>query len=541
MSSLIGRVVLGRYRILCLLGRGGMGEVYLARSEGAAGFFKPVVVKRVLAEHADNKDIIGMLQREARIMSTLRHPNIVSVLDFGQDRSDQILVIEYVHGFHLGRWRRWTVQKERPFPVERAVQIALEVLAALEHAHTARGPDASPLGIVHRDVSPANVLIDAEGTVKLADFGVARMEGEHTVLDGSQPTVKGKFPYIAPELFEGVAANAATDVYSAAVVLDEVLRGVNAFKTGQMSETVGRVLSYVPDPLDTVRDDVSSELADIVSRAIDKDPRHRYASAAELAAALRSVREGTEDDAKRELASAARRDFFHPSIGPDLDLPSLASLEELWHGPAPPEPAEEPIVVERRLSSPPTVPAWRPTAGRFTLLALAGLGVAGIAAVAIWFFTRPAELDTGGRQLFVVVDRTASDAGAPASPVTHEEPDAGAIEARSDEPATPDAGRAGVNVRPRPRSVEAPFRSRSTEISRCFSTHVRELEGSPEIVVHFVVRADGSVERAAMTPAELGGTALGRCILGVATSTRFAPNESAVSFRVPLGARRVGG
>ncbi len=148
-----GRIVLGRYRVLCMIARGGMGEVYLARSEGALGFHKPVVIKRVLAEHARNEAIVDLFRREARVMSNLRHPNIVSVLDFGEDRGDHLLVIEYVHGFHLGRWMRWT-STHGGFPVERAVQITLEVLAALESAHSARAADGASLGIVHRDVSP---------------------------------------------------------------------------------------------------------------------------------------------------------------------------------------------------------------------------------------------------------------------------------------------------------------------------------------------------------------------------------------------------
>lgn len=531
-----------------------MGEVYLARSEGAAGFHRPVVVKRVLSQHATDAMIVGLFQREARIMSTLRHPNIVSVLDFGKDASDHVMVIEYVHGLHLGRWLAWLTRRAEAFPVERALQIMLDVLAALEHAHQAQASDGTPLGIVHRDISPANVLIDVEGTVKLADFGIASMEGEHTVVDADQPAVKGKFPYLPPEILLGDRATPLSDVYAAGVVLDELLRGRNAFRTGQATETLGRVLEHVPPLLDTVRADVSAELARVVARAIQKKVERRYATSAELAAALRAVRAASPDDARNELAAAARRDFHDPAMAEALGLPELDELETLWHGPVPTIDSVRPAGPSSRPPSiRPTVPARRGGApARRPWLAISALVVVlGALAVGVTYaLTRSPDLDTGGGPLFVVVDRTERGDGGPSGAR-----DAGgralslgvAADAGDDRtgtgaggPASSPVGEATAPSRPAARSVEAPFRARAAEISACFAAHVEEIEGSAEVVVHFSVRADGTVEAATIAPAEVGGTALGHCIVGVAESTRFASGGTPVSFRVPLGARRVG-
>ena len=252
----------------------------------------PVVVKRVLSAFADNESIVGMFKREARIMSNLRHPGIVSVLDFGRDGADYLLVLEYVHGFHVGRWARWLRGRGERFPVGRAVQVVLQTLDALEYAHAVRDADDRPLEVVHRDVSPSNVLIDVDGHVKLADFGVARMYGEQTEWQSGQgrtTTVKGKFPYLAPELFAGATPRAASDVYAAAVVLDELLRGRNVFNAENPQLTIARVIQHAPERLDVFRDDVPSALAAVLSRALSKAPTERLASAGDLAAALREV------------------------------------------------------------------------------------------------------------------------------------------------------------------------------------------------------------------------------------------------------------
>lgn len=538
-GDLVGRIVLSRYRVLCLLARGGMGEVYLARNEGASGFHRPVVVKRVLAEHASNPTIVGLFRREARVMSSLREPHIVSVLDFAEDHGDHLMAIEYVHGFHLGRWLKWTAMR-RPFPVERAIEIVLGVLAALAHAHAATGPDGASLGIVHRDVSPANVLIDVGGMVKLADFGVARMQGEHTEVADGEVAVRGKFPYLAPELFDATAATPGTDTYAAAVLLDEILRGVNAFRGAKVTDTITRVARMVPPSLDKVRGEVSPELARVVAKAIAKKPADRFASAVELAAALREVRSTSADEAKAELASAARADFLDPEMARELGVPQLSELEALWHGPVP---TSFTTRAPKRVSEDdPTLAARatpRPRRGPVSHVIGITAAIAVPAAIAIAYIATQSPSIDDAAPVVIAIDRasahTAADAGAAHAPV-----DAALASLATAPAATAIAPEARSGRAPRA-AIEAPFRARSAQISRCFTDHVQSLEGTPELDVHFEIGVDGSVERATLTPAAVSSTTLGACLLDVARTTHFAAQPAPVSFHVPLGARRVGG
>jgi serine/threonine protein kinase len=338
----IGRVVLGRYRIVHGLARGGMGEIYLARSEGAAGFAKPVVIKRILSEFTTEDTVVQMFKREARIMSNLQHPGIVSVLDFGYEEGSYFMVLEYVHGLHAGRWRKFVTQTQQEFPVERAIQIAVCILEALHYAHTVKGPDGRELKIIHRDVSPSNVLIDVDGHVKLADFGIARMAtndaGEWKTSD---LTVKGKFPYLPPEIFAGDQPAPHTDVYAVAVVLHEMIAGANEFRADSASATVGKVLSHVPRRLDELRSDVSAAVADVVAKGLAKKPSERWTTAQEMAQALRKARDFDSDEAVNEIAEAARRDFNDPRVVTVLGIEELASLEKAWRASAPKVPKPE--------------------------------------------------------------------------------------------------------------------------------------------------------------------------------------------------------
>lgn len=363
----IGRVVLGRYRIVYGLARGGMGEIYLARSEGAAGFAKPVVIKRILSEFTTEDTVVQMFKREARIMSNLQHPGIVSVLDFGYEEGSYFMVLEYVHGLHAGRWRKFVTQTQQEFPVERAVTIAIAILEALHYAHTVKGPDGRELQIIHRDVSPSNVLIDVDGHVKLADFGIARMAtndaGEWKTSD---LTVKGKFPYLPPEIFAGDQPAPTTDIYAVAVVLHEIIQGQNEFRADSASATVGKVLSHVPKRLTEVRSDVSEAIADAVAKGLAKKPQDRWTTAQEFAQALRKAREFDSDEAANEIGESARRDFNDPRVVTVLGIEELATLERAWRASAPrvpkPEGSDVDIDIPLFASTRPPAPSGAPPA-----------------------------------------------------------------------------------------------------------------------------------------------------------------------------------
>jgi serine/threonine-protein kinase len=361
---MMGNVVLGRYRIVAPLARGGMGIIYLGRLEGAAGFAKPVVIKTVIPEGNDSKGTVQLFVREARILSLLEHPSIVGVLDFGEVGTDYVMVLEYVHGFHLGAWSRFMNHTRGGMPIAHAVEVMLPVLDALDFAHTLTRPDGTPLGIVHRDISPANILIDSQGHVKLHDFGIARIaDDEFKTQDG---TFRGTLSYTAPETLQGIAASPASDLYGCGVVLYQLISGTNPFKGNTPSETLNRVLTHVPPSLRSLREEVNERLDLVVARAIAKDPAQRFESAAELAAALRWARDWAEDRAHEELVHAIQSDFNGPDMAQHLELEPLAVRDNAWRavvGPRaslssnPPRPRGKQETT--RTSQPPTTVARR--------------------------------------------------------------------------------------------------------------------------------------------------------------------------------------
>ncbi len=566
-SELVGRVVLGRYRIVRPLARGGMGMIYLARSEGAADFVKPVVVKRMLSERAD-AGAVKMFKREARIMSMLRHPGIVSVTDFGREDGSYLLVMDYVHGFHLGRWASFVQQAHTlpdgapgQLPWQLAVHIAIQVLDALEYAHTLKGQDGQSLHVVHRDVSPSNVLLDIEGRVLLADFGIAKSSAEEETKT-TVGTVKGKFSYMAPEILEGLPPEPSADVYATAVVLHEVLVGRNEFRTGEPGATIQRVLHHTPRRLDVVRPDIPTALADVVARALLKRPDERFKTASELAKSLRRVRAMDAEEANAELRRVLERDFRDPRFSVMFDVPELDTLEQSWRttpdgavdpvsfppeGAPGPKTSSEPTRAVRSghaempaLPAPPLVPAdarqGSPRAGWLVAAVLALLVVGGGIAAAVWLASSRPEPDV------VFVDVTGSgprrdDAAvlAPDAPVAASEasPDAAV------EPVETTPGR--DPIRPTPRTTESP----GAIIDRAFARHTGAIRGCfegetlPEgqVSLRFTTNERGGVSELQIAPASVESTSVGRCVSGIARRIDFGPAVGARSFRIPLTVR----
>lgn len=322
-----GRVVLGRYRIVAPLARGGMGIVYLGRLEGAAGFAKPVVIKTVIPDARDAR-AAQLFVREARILSNLEHPAVVGVLDFGEVDGEYIMVLEYVHGFHLGLWSRYVREARGNMPPSQAVEVMLPVLEALEFAHRMTKADGTPLDIVHRDVSPANILIDQQGHVKLHDFGIARMaDDEFKTQDG---TFRGTLSFTAPETLQGIAASPRSDLYACGVILYQLLAGTNPFKGEQPSETLHRVVTHVPPRLSTLRSDIPPAVDAAIAKAMEKDPQLRFESAEAFAAALRAARSWVAQDAQTELAQAIQRDFGSAEMPAMLGVDTLQARDAAW-------------------------------------------------------------------------------------------------------------------------------------------------------------------------------------------------------------------
>jgi serine/threonine protein kinase len=329
-QNLIGSVLLGRYRVVRELAKGGMGVVYLARAEGAVGFVKPVVIKLILAEHASDERFLSMFVREAQILAHLRHPSVVDVVEFGEQDGAYVMVLEYVRGYHLGQWNRYLKLKHREVPIEIMLQIMIDVLDALHHAHNSTHPDGTPMRIVHRDVSPSNILLDEDGRARLLDFGVARMRGG--AAGDYQTQVKGfmgKLTYTAPELFGHGEASPRSDLYACAVVLHETILGRNVFRAETQAISMHRVMTHVPESIESARDDLPDELDPVLQKALAKKPEDRFESARDFANALRKLQPEPESEVRARLATLLAQDFSR-EMGQLLGIESLADRDEAW-------------------------------------------------------------------------------------------------------------------------------------------------------------------------------------------------------------------
>lgn len=270
--------VAGRYDLIDLIARGGMAEVYRARSFGVEGFEKTVVIKRILPEFSENRRFVEMFINEAKIAVNLSHANIVQVFDLGRDEKGlYYIAMEYVAGMDMADMLRRCLARGHSFPVELAVYCAAEACKGLEYAHRRRGPDLAPLNIVHRDVSPHNLLVSFEGEVKLTDFGIAR--AKNAVVEPSTSAVQGKFSYMAPEQAAGAEVDGRADIFSLGVVLYEVLTGVNPFRDASGQKTLERVRKGQSIPIQEVKPDIAPELRKVVETAIAPAPDDRYGNA----------------------------------------------------------------------------------------------------------------------------------------------------------------------------------------------------------------------------------------------------------------------
>ena len=273
-------IQLGRYELLEELAVGGMARLFKARVVGAHGFEKPLVIKRILPHLAADEQFVSMFIDEATITAQLIHPKIVQVFDLQADGRELFLVMEYVDGIDLLGLIRHRKATREPIPTELTVHLACEVLDALDFAHTATSPDGTPLGIVHRDISPGNVLVSRRGDVKLTDFGIAHAaERRHKTQTG---TLKGKYSYMSPEQVAGHDIDARADQFAVGILLAEMLMSRRLFVAPNDLELLLMVREARLDRLDEYGADIPAGLRDIVVRALHRNPERRYASAAEF-------------------------------------------------------------------------------------------------------------------------------------------------------------------------------------------------------------------------------------------------------------------
>ncbi len=275
---------LGNYEPLLELASGGMATVFVARLLGAAGFERLVVIKRVHRHLLSNREFYDMFRDEARVASLIRHPNVVPVIDVVESDRELFLVMEYVESCSLATLRRNANVGKVEVPPGVIARVMYDTLAGLQAAHEAVDMRGQPLEVVHRDVSPQNVIVGVDGSSRLIDFGVAK--AAHRLTETRSGSLKGKYSYMAPEQARGEAVDRRTDVFSAGVVLHEALTGKRLFRGENDLDTIRRITEgEVPVP-STLVPAVSKELDAVVLRALERDPAKRFQSAGEMMEAL---------------------------------------------------------------------------------------------------------------------------------------------------------------------------------------------------------------------------------------------------------------
>ena len=291
---------LGRFQIIGRLATGGMAEVYLALSGELPGYRTLLVVKRILPHLASNRQFIGMFLDEARLAALLDHPNVVRIIEVGHDGEEYFLAMELVQGKPLSAVLRKATRERRPPSPALAAYIIAQAASGLGYAHALTDGDGRPLGVVHRDVSPQNVLLSFEGAVKLIDFGVARAFGR--VAHTSPGGLKGKIEYMSPEQASAEEVDHRADVFALGVVLWEVLTGRRLYRRETELATMRAILDDpIPRPSEVA--DVPPELDAVVMRALRKRRDARFASAHEMAQALERFAFSNEGFSPLQVAS----------------------------------------------------------------------------------------------------------------------------------------------------------------------------------------------------------------------------------------------
>jgi serine/threonine protein kinase len=324
----------GRYELVRRLAKGGMAELYLARAHGIHGFEKLVVFKLVLPYLAEDREFVEMFLHEARLAATLDHPNIVHVTDIGEVAGEPFFVMEYVHGQDVRAIMRAASKAGKPLPLSVGLAIVAGAATGLHYVHERRGPDGKFLGLVHRDVSPANVVVSYDGSVKLVDFGIAKAtELRQTTRSG---VLKGKVNYMAPEQCHGIAVDRRTDVFALGILLYETTTGKRLFAGDSDFYVMSRIVRGLFARPTEVRPDLPPELESIILRALATDPDDRHATAQELLADLESFAHEHRIRLSALTVSDFLSDLFgeqpHPATEED-ELPTMLHPDALGSDP----------------------------------------------------------------------------------------------------------------------------------------------------------------------------------------------------------------
>ncbi|HSR96990.1 MAG TPA: protein kinase [Kofleriaceae bacterium] len=308
---------LGRYMVLKHLASGGMADVLLGRTDGIEGFERHVVLKRIRPQHAKDERFIRMFLDEARVAASLHHQHIVQVHDIGEADGEFFIAMEYLHGEDVRTLLSNASKTRAHVPLGYAVAIVSAAASGLHYAHERRGVDKRPIGIVHRDVSPSNILVGYDGSIKIVDFGIAKASRRHDTRSGS---LKGKVSYMSPEQCRGSDVDRRSDVYSLGVVLYELATTTRLFRGENDYLVMDQIVNGRVSLPQVRRPDLPNELSAIIMKAISPDPERRYFTAEELRIALEQFAARARLAASTAAIGAYLRKQFGDKPEPWLDL-----------------------------------------------------------------------------------------------------------------------------------------------------------------------------------------------------------------------------
>ncbi|MEO8706242.1 MAG: protein kinase [Kofleriaceae bacterium] len=349
MTAKVGTTA-NSYEILSKLAEGGMAEIFLARAASGAGVQRHVVLKRVTRERALDTQYVRMFLDEAQLAAQLQHPNIAQVFDIGRLGASYFFTMEYVHGVTVQALVERSNQRKLPLPIGAVLAIAAGTAAGLGHAHLRLGHDGRPLNIVHRDVSPSNLMVSFDGHVKVVDFGIAKAVGRPETVAGE---IKGKVAYLSPEQCRQIKVDPRSDLFSLGIVMWEALTGRRLFKRETAFETMAAIATEQPPPPSTLRPELPQPIDAIVMRLLASDPADRFQTAEHLISAVESAALFTKSPMTTATLARLLRELFGFQPEPWVSLASDAMT--VLAEPIPldlEEPVAEPVAaIEQRLTT----------------------------------------------------------------------------------------------------------------------------------------------------------------------------------------------
>ncbi|MBN1208193.1 MAG: serine/threonine protein kinase [Myxococcaceae bacterium] len=541
----------GKYILIRKLAEGGMAEIFLAKQIGAEGFERDVVIKCMLDHFSQSREFVSMFLDEARLAARLHHPNIVQITDLGVADSRYFICMEYLAGEDLDAVIAAAHYKGERIPVPLAARIILSALEGLEFAHNYQ-EQGRPLELVHRDISPSNIFVTYQGTVKVLDFGIAKASSRMTQ---TQPgLLKGKWGYMSPEQARGEPIDARSDLFSLGITFHELLTARRVF---EREHEIGVLLALMAQPIpapSSVRPEIPPALDRIIAKALERRREDRYASAAEMRTDLEEFLRGTASAPGTSQLAQYMQGLFGPSdVERKTKIPSLAELggiEGLDQFPL-----ADPVGYEKTLvrpSDPIGIPAIaapapaQPPPARSTGLsmaigALAAVALLGLGGGAVWYF-----MPRAGPTASVVVQPPLPPAAEPPpAPVA-----AAPAEPVAPAPAPPPAEPAEVASTPTPkppRPSAAPTQLTSKDVNKVLRKHRgkllecgekfrAELPPDRRVMLLLTVSHSGAVREAKVSEPSPVSPGLAKCLEGQMKRASFPRNnhQPELTIQLPL-------